>query len=111
MDTGHEVFPVSLYPFEEPLAGENAYLIRPGIGFDLTEVHYAGSTNSYPNRENCIGYKRGLLFLFDLMWYFLYNIWIARVVDNLDKNGLNDVRIFDFVKKNIVYEYCYFYIA
>lgn len=51
MDTGHEVFPVSLCPFEEPLAGENAYLIRPGIGFDLTEVHYAGSTNSYPNRE------------------------------------------------------------
>lgn len=50
MDTGHEVFPVSLCPFEEPLAGENAYLIRPGIGFDLTQVHYAGSTNLYPNR-------------------------------------------------------------
>lgn len=64
-----------------------------------------------PIGKKCIGYKRGLLFLFDLMWYFLYNIWIARVVDNLNKNGLNDVRIFGFVKKKIVYEYCYFYIA
>lgn len=57
-----------------------------------------------PIGEKCIGDKRGLLFLFHLMWYFF--VWHL----NRKSCWILDNIVDGFVEKKIVIEYCYFYI-